>query len=185
MREVLQLERNVVKLGAVAADEVDGVVIGVAAQEDEEVADPVGHAKAQNTLIERGGLLRARHDEGDVTELQGTGAEHLFVAAEIAPFLEQLDGGALVVFEGENLSQAGNGVVALLALDAVPGEYAGKFIEVGARRDLERQLGAATVVALFELDDQLADLGGEEGAFFFARGNSETVDLRVIDDGLF
>ena len=59
-----------------------------------------------------------------MSELERPDPRHLGVLAEIAPVLEQLDGRALVVLEGEHLADAGNGVVAQLALDAVLAELA-------------------------------------------------------------
>src|SRR5262249_39110404 len=120
-----------------AANEIDGVVVAIAAQEDEEVADPVGHAKAQHALIELRRLLRVRHREGDVPELQRTGAEHLLVPAEVAPVREQRDGRALAVLECENLAEAGNAVIAQLALDPVLGELAAELVEIRIGSHLE------------------------------------------------
>ena len=52
VHDVLQLERHVVHLLVLAADEVEGVVIRVAADEDEEIADPVRHPEAEHPRIE-------------------------------------------------------------------------------------------------------------------------------------
>src|SRR5690606_7863586 len=46
MRNVLQLKSNVLHPGRVAAQEIQGVVIRPAAQEYEEILDPVRHPKA-------------------------------------------------------------------------------------------------------------------------------------------
>src|SRR5580700_10200263 len=62
LRPVLQLERDVVHPRALAANEVDGVVVRTAAHEDEPVLDPVRDAEAENAAVEVGKLLRLRND---------------------------------------------------------------------------------------------------------------------------
>src|SRR5215211_914276 len=185
VREVFELEGDVMQLGAASADEIDGVMVGVAAHEDKEVADPVGHPEAHDAPVKLRRLLRARHREGHMPELQRSGAEHLLVAAEIAPLREQLDGRSFVVLEGEHLADARDRVIAQLALDAVLGKLAGELVELRVRRHLERQFGAARRRRLVELDDELADLAGEERPVFLALGELQSVDLGEIDDGLF
>src|SRR5262245_3384264 len=112
MREILELESDVMELGAVAANEIDRVMIGVAAQEDEEVADPVRHPEAEDALIEVGRVVWARRDEGDMAELQRARPKHLLVSPEIAPFREQLDRRALVVLERQHPAHPGDRIVA-------------------------------------------------------------------------
>src|SRR4051812_13065323 len=56
-REVAHLEGDMVHLGALAADEVHGVVVRVAAHEYEKVTVPVRDLEAQHALIELAGLL--------------------------------------------------------------------------------------------------------------------------------
>src|SRR5579864_1834840 len=51
-RPVLDLERDVVELRLVVVDEIDGVVVGIAAQEGERVVAPVGDAEAEHVAIE-------------------------------------------------------------------------------------------------------------------------------------
>ena len=48
---VVQLVGNVMQPATRAAQKVDGVVVGAAAQEDEEIADPVGDAKSEDVAI--------------------------------------------------------------------------------------------------------------------------------------
>ena len=115
-----------------------------------------------------------------MSELERSDARHRRVLAEIAPVLEQLDGRALVVLEREHRADAREGIVAQFALDAVFRELARNLAEVGIRRDLERELQAALLLALVELDRELADLGGEEDAVFLALGDREAEELGVI-----
>ena len=49
--------------------------------------------------------------------------------------------------------------------------------EVGIGRHLERQHHAALGIALVELDGELPDLGGEEGAVLFALGQHQAQHL--------
>jgi hypothetical protein len=56
--------------------------------------------------------------------------------------------------------------------------------EVGVGRHFERQHHAALGVALVELNGELPDLAGEEGAVLFAFGQHQAQHLRVIIDHL-
>src|SRR5262249_11073854 len=78
----------------------------------------------------------------------------------------------------------GHRIVAQLARYPVRGKRAGKRVEIRVRRHLERQPGAARLVGPVEPDDQLADLGGQEGPAVLAFGQHQAVDLRVVVDGL-
>ena len=51
-------------------DEIEGVVVGVAAQEHEVVAAPVGDPEAQHVGVELHDLLHVEHAMGDVAELE-------------------------------------------------------------------------------------------------------------------
>src|SRR6516164_3173794 len=125
------------QLDGAAANEIHSVMIGVAAHEDEEVVDPVGDPEAEHLGIELRRLLRIFDDEGDMAEFQWPDAVMLQMLAEVAPFLEQFDGRTLVVLKREHRANAGNGIVAQLAFEAVLFERAGEFAEIRMRRDLE------------------------------------------------
>src|SRR5262249_25314780 len=185
MHEVFELERDVMELHVWPGEEVHGVMIAVAAHEAEEIPDPVGDAEAEHLLVERHGALDVGREEGDVPELERPDAGDLRVLAEIAPVLEQLDGGALVVLERQHLAHAGNRIIAQLAAHAVLGELARQLAEVGIGRDLERQLDAVSPVGLVELDHELPDLGGEKRAILFALGHDQPHKLVVVRDRLF
>src|SRR4029077_8129066 len=107
------------QLDGAAEDEIDGVVIGIETHEDEEIVDPVGNAKAEHLGIELGRLLWILDDESDVAEFERPDSVMLQMLAEIAPLLEQRDGGALVVLKRQHGADAGRGIAAQLALDAV------------------------------------------------------------------
>src|SRR5215468_8686905 len=185
MHEVLELERDVMKFHVRTGEEVHGVMIRIAAHEAEEIADPVGDAKAEHPLVERHGALDVRRVEGDVSELERPDTGDLRVLGEIAPFLEQLDRRSLVVLEGQHLAHAGNGIVAQLAAHAVLGQLPRKLAEIGIGRDFERQFDAVRSIRLVELDHQLPDLGGEKGAVLLAFGRDQSHEFPVIRDGLF
>src|SRR6476619_4176915 len=105
-REVAHLEGDMVYLGALAADEVHGVVVRVAAHEHEEIPVPVRHLEAEYALIEIAGLLHVGNDEGAVAELYRADAHNLLVGGEVIPLGEHLDGSPLVVLEGQQLGRA-------------------------------------------------------------------------------
>src|SRR4029077_19786193 len=69
MRPVTQLEGGMeVSVGA-GLHQINGVMIGAAAQEREEVAHPIGFAKAEHVAVELGDLLDVGDMKRDVTEL--------------------------------------------------------------------------------------------------------------------
>src|SRR5437870_1574059 len=82
--------------------------VGLAAHEAEEVADPVGHAEPEHFSIERYRPLDVRGEEGDMPELERADTGDLRVLGQVAPVLEQIDGGSLVVLERQHLAHAGN-----------------------------------------------------------------------------
>src|SRR5690348_8145889 len=125
------------QLDGAAADEIHRVMIGTTAHEDEEVVDPVGDAKAEHLGIELRGLLRILDHEGDMAEFQRADAVMLQMLAEIIPFLEQRDGGALVVLKRQYRADAGRGIVAQLAFDAVLFKFAGEWAEIRIRGNFE------------------------------------------------
>ena len=59
------------------------------------------------------------------------------------------------------------------------------LLEVRFRRDLKCELGATRLVALLELDRELADPGRQQCAVLLARGDHQPGDLREMLDLLF
>src|SRR5262249_2221854 len=117
-----------------------------------------------------------------MAELERGNAADRLVRREIAPLGQELDRGALDVLEGEELRHARDIVAANLALDALRREEARDLDKVGARRKLERELGAARVLALLELKDQRPDLARQERAVVLARRHHEPGDLGEVLD---
>src|SRR6516165_9283509 len=180
MDEILELDRDVMELHVRPADEIASVMIGIAAHEAEEIADPVGDAKAEHLLVEADGTLDVGREKGDMPELQRTDAGDLLVLAEIAPVLEQLDGRALVVLERQHLAYSRDGIVAQLAAHSVPGKLARHLAEIGIGRDLERQLDAVRAVRLVQRNHELADLAGEERPVLFALGHDQAHEPVIV-----
>src|SRR6516225_10568370 len=130
MDEILELERDVMELHVRAAEEIDSVMIGIATHEAEEIADPVGDAKAEHLLVKADGTLDVGREKGDMPELQRADAGDLLVLAEIVPVLEQLNRRALVVLERQHLAYSRDGIVAQLAAHTVFGELARHLAEI-------------------------------------------------------
>jgi hypothetical protein len=171
-------------LGAFASDEIHRMVVGVAAHEHKEVADPVRDTKAQHFAVELCQRLRLRGDESDMAELEHADPDHRVVIADHAPFAEQLDLRAFGVLERQHLRQAGNGTVALFGCDAMFLQFAAQVGEVGVRRHFERQLGAAGLSTLLQFDGEQADLAGQECALALAAGERKPDHLGEMLDRL-
>ena len=118
--EVAQFEGDVMHGDVLGGDEIHCVVVGVAAQEHEEVADPVRHPEAQNLGVKLCNRLGVGDAERDVAELESPDAGHLVVVAEMAPLAKQLDGRAFGILKRQDLGHAGHAVVCRSAADAVP-----------------------------------------------------------------
>ena len=69
MAGVFQFEGKVIKPDRMSLDEIDSVMIRIAAHEDEKISNPIGYAEAQDGAIEFCGLVNVRHGEGDVAQL--------------------------------------------------------------------------------------------------------------------
>ena len=160
----LQLERDVMHLGGLAAHEVHGVMVGAAAHEHEPVGDPVRNAEAEHLAVEIGELLGLVDDEREMAELERPDAGHGGLLAGDRRLLGvDLDGGALGSSNATTLGMPG--LVSLRASQRTPSASMPRdVVEFGAGRDLEREPGAARHIALLELDHEIADLGGEVGA---------------------
>ena len=138
-RPVLHLEGDVVKLRHRVDDEIDGVMIGAAAQEREGVGVPVGNAEAQHLGVELTTLLHVVDAMRDMAELErrDDGLPAVVLGEGVVGI--KLDHGALEVGEHQGPRGARRNAVAPLAPDAVLRQFARVIREVGVRRDLERQ----------------------------------------------
>ena len=75
--------------------QIDGVMVGPAAQEREEVRHPIGFAKAEHVAVELGDLLDVDAVESDVAELERHDALPLEFLVREAVALEHLHHRAL------------------------------------------------------------------------------------------
>src|SRR5437879_13634682 len=100
---VAQLESGVEVPVRAGLHQIDGVMVGAAAQEGEEVTQPVRFAKAENVAIEFGGLLDVGDMEGDVAELVRHDAIGLKLLVREGRALEYLDCRAFGVLERHQL----------------------------------------------------------------------------------
>ena len=96
---IAQLEGGVEVPVALGLHEVDGVMVGTAAQEREEVSHPVGFAKAEHVAIELGHLLDVGDEERDVAELVRHDPLGWVALAGKGVALEHLHDGALRILE--------------------------------------------------------------------------------------
>jgi len=157
-------------------------VIDAASHEHEEVADPVGNAKAQGLFVERGDGGGIGMVEGDVAELERPRAGAGRLDVEKAPIREQLDDGALGIGEGDQARHPGQRIAAGLRLHPEIAEATGEIVCPEIARNLERQPGAALARALFENDGELSQRRGKTGAIGFAARQHEADDLLVVFD---
>ena len=183
MREVAQLERDVVHVGALALDEVHRVVVGIAAHEHEDVLDPVGHAEAEDALVEIRDRLHVRHHEGDVAELERRDAADRLVRRQELPVRDQLDGGALDVLEGERASTCPEcrrcGSSLLMPCDGQP---LGDLAEVRVRARPGTRAWRSAPLALDGCSTSCPTLHDEQRAILLARRDDEAGDLGVVLD---
>jgi hypothetical protein len=69
-RPIQHLEGEVVQLRLIVDDEIERVVICVAAREREKVAAPVRHPEAQHVAVDLDDLLHIENPIGDIAELE-------------------------------------------------------------------------------------------------------------------
>ena len=117
-----------------------------------------------------------------MAELDRPDAGNLLVLADRRLGGEHLAHRSLAVLERQHPGDAGTWIVARLAAQALGLDAAADVVELGVGRDLERQSRAARMVALLELDREIAQLGREEGAAVFPLRQCESGDLGEIVD---
>jgi hypothetical protein len=95
---------------------------------------------------------------------------------------EHFADGALGILEGKHLRNARGRIVARVTADAFRLDAAADVVEVGLRRDLECQAFAARVLAVVELNHEVAELGREVSAAVFPLRQDQAGDVREIGD---
>ena len=179
---VAELEGDVVDLGALAVDEVDGVMVGPAAQEGEEVAHPVGDAEAEHVAVEGGDLLHVDDVEGDVSELQRHDALLVEWLRRERALAEDFQDRALRIGEGDHLRDRRLGGGLPFHLDAVGLDLFGEGFQVPVRCDLEGEAVAFGFAGLAQDDRVVVEGAGEIGGVRLPLDQGEAQDLRVIVD---
>src|SRR5262249_13828463 len=100
---ILHLEGDVMELGSFGYDEIDGVIIGLAAQKRERLVAPVRYPKAENVGVELHHLLHVADSVGHMAELERHDAELAQVLLGEDIFGENLDPGILRILEDDGL----------------------------------------------------------------------------------
>ena len=177
---IAQLEGGVEMPVGVGLHQVDGVVVGTAAQEREEIAHPVGFAEAEHVAIELGHLLHVGDEEGDVAELVRHDPLGRVALARERFALEHLDGGALRVLEGEQVGDRRLRVLLALGLQPVALDLALERGEVVLGRDLEAQPHAFRLRSLAQHHRVMIDRRGQIDRILVLAGDGEAENLGVV-----
>jgi hypothetical protein len=111
---VAQLEGEVVNVGVVGLQQVDGVVIAAATQEGEEIAAPVRHLEPEYVTIELHGPGHVGRMKRNVAELarHHSGVDAVVLGERV--IREDLDAGPFGIGEHDRLRDARSDVAALL-----------------------------------------------------------------------
>ena len=146
MREILQLESHVVHARGAAAKKVHCVMVGIAAHENELVAEPVRHFEAERALVELNDLFKFRNEESDMADLQRADASDVAVDVEKRPLREQLKLRAAGVCNDKRMRCAGERIAPQLRWDAEDRELFAGFRQIDVWGDFKRQAGAMRAV---------------------------------------
>ena len=120
------------------AQKVHGVMIAAAAQEGEEIAAPIGNAKAQHIAIELHDAGNVGTLIGDVTELERHDAGEGVVVRRESAVGEDFERGAFGILKRQRFANARRDVVTPFALDPGFVQACGDICKVAAGRDLKR-----------------------------------------------
>src|SRR5262249_19921125 len=99
--EVLHFEGNVMHLDLLTTEEVNGVMVWVASQENKIVFDPVRYAEAQHPAVEIGHPPRVLPHTGDGSRLKRPAAQHLMVEAQVFQSVKDPTRGPNRIFKGK------------------------------------------------------------------------------------
>ena len=157
-------------------------MIDAAAEEYEEITDPIGGAEAEHLFVECRGCFRIRYGKCKMTELDRDGAAKRRTLRYKSWLREQLNRGSLGVAERQHAGKAGNVVLAGLAFEAHVSELARHVGKTERWRHLEGQTGTILLAAVFQNDRELAAVGGKKGTVFLAIDEMEPNDFAVIVD---
>src|SRR5262249_46420123 len=180
VRPVAQLEGGVKMPVRAGLHQIDGVMIGAAAQEREEIAHPIGFAKAEHVAIEFGDVLDVGDMERDMAELVRHDAVRLeFLMRKVAA-LEHFHDRALGILEHQHVGDRRFGILAALGGDPVATQLLFESIEIGGRRNLKADARALRLRALAQHDRMMIDRRGEIDRILLLCRDGETENCRVI-----
>ena len=117
-----------------------------------------------------------------MAELERADAGDRLVLCDQGLFGEHVDPGAFRVVERDRLGDSRGRIVPRLTAHALGFETPADVAELRVRIYLERQPGAARLIALLELNHEVADLGRQMGPAVLPHGNRKAYDLREIVD---
>ena len=181
VEEVAHLVGDVEEPAAlVALHQVDRVVIGVAAQEGEEVADRVGPAEPEHVEVEALDLEQVRYVGGDVSELGGPQAEGIGDAAGLLALEQRQRRPAARLGERQCGRDARLGVAAALARHAGRAQSLAGLVEGAV--DLEPEPGAAVGLAGAHDDAVVVGAGRQVGGVAGALDEREAERVLVVVD---
>src|SRR5262249_9448855 len=180
MRPIAQLERRMKMPVRVDLHEIDGVMVGTAAQEREEIPHPVGLAKAEHVAIELGHVLDVGDEKGDVPQLVRNDALAGKALTEERVALEYLHHGSLRVLERNHVRDRGLGILAALRLDAVALDLFLECAEIVVGGDLESDPHAFRLRSLAQNHRVMVDSRGEIDGVLALFGRREAEYLGVV-----
>src|SRR5262249_20524723 len=152
LRPILNLERDVMELRNFVHHEIDGVMIGPAAQKRERVIAPVRYPKAEHVGVELHHLLHVADAVSHVAELERHDADLAQVLLGEDIFGENLNPGILRVLEDDGFGDPRRDAAPPLALDSVLRQLAGNLRKIASRRSLEGEPGQRVGWAGLERD---------------------------------
>ena len=177
MRPIAQLERGMEMPVAARLHQIDGVVVGAAAQEREEIRHPVGFTKAQNIAVELGDPFHVGDVKRNMTELVRNDPFALEPLSGELAALEHLYDRALRVLEGDHLGDGRLGFLLALGLDAVTADLALELAEIIIRPDLETDADAFGFRSFPQHHRMMVDRVGEIGGVLLLGRKGETENL--------
>ena len=134
---ITPFERDVMHLGSSAMHEVDGVMIGAAAQKRKKVAHPVRNAEAKRFDEKPDRALHVFNVESDVTEFDRPDSILWSSAWRLIGFVRQLDFDIFGANHRELFANARRGIAREACCDSPVREFGAKCFQIGRGVDAE------------------------------------------------
>ena len=180
MRPVAEFEGHVMQTRALAGREVDGVMVGAATHEAEEILLPIRDPEAEHLLVEVDAGMDVGHHERDMAKLCRANGGRLADRGGRPRFIEDLDGGALGVLKPQELLQAGQRHLVDARPDAFASERFGERRQVVLRRDLKSDLGELGRRAAMQDDTEVAEPADKQHPVLVLRQRHEADHAGII-----